>query len=166
MGIFSKINRKLNSIKNPTSYYGNIVFGLKILTLTLFGITLLFQFIMYFIVKKKIKKGESISNKLQSTLTIISNLLFILSILSIIFPCIFILYMKQDYIYKTDKTSLHFSRDKTKNFRTLKNQSYVDNLIWWNTLYILLLFMIIGVDRYISSPLYMQLIKKSLIILK
>ena len=82
------------------------------------------------------------------------------------FPSIFILYMKQDYIFKTDKTSLHFSRDKTKNFRTLKNQSYVDNLIWWNTLYILLLFIIIGFDRYISSPLYMQLIKKSLIILK
>ena len=56
MSFFSKINRKLNSIKNPTYYYGNIIFSLKIITLTLFGITLLFQFIMYFIVKKKNKK--------------------------------------------------------------------------------------------------------------
>lgn len=166
MGIFVKLNRKLNSIKNPTSYYGNIVFILRILTITLFTCTLIFQIVMYSILKKKLKKGESISERLKNTILIINNILFILSILSIIFPCIFILYMKQDYIFKTDKTSLHFSKDKRKNYRVLKNQAYVDNLIWWNTLYILFLFFIIGIERYISAPVYLELIKKSLLILK
>ena len=166
MNFFKKLNKKLNSIKNPLSHYGKISLGLKITTLILFSSTLIFQLVIYIILKKKLKKKENISLKIEKTLKVINNVLFILSIISIILPCIFILYMKQDYIFKTDNTLIYFSKDKTKNYRLPKNQSYVDNLIWWNTLYILVLFVIIGIDRYISAPLYLELIKKSLIILK
>lgn len=158
MGFFSSFMNKIHNIKYPSVHYQKITYGMKIITFVLFGAILIYQLYTYIIIKIKLEKNEVLDRKLHYYMDAINSILFILYIVSMIIPCLFILYMKKDYIF--DSKKLHYA-NKDKYYRSIKNQIYVDNLIWWNTLYILLFFILIFIERYVSSPVYEQILKKS-----
>jgi len=145
MSFFSSIMNKIHNIKYPSIHYQKVTYGMKIITFVLFGAILIYQVYTYIILKIKLEKNEVIDRKLHYYIDAINSILFIL-------------YMKKDYIF--DSKKLHYN-NKDKYYRSIKNQIYVDNLIWWNTLYILFFFVLIFIQRYVSSPIYSQILKKS-----